>query len=1215
MKICSFVKVALVFAGVVSVTSVLAEDYIWTGLAGNGKWTDAGNWSPSGVPGCYVDAGDVEQGGDSADTATFGADASGADAVTIDLAGHRYVKAVVIASGAPAYTFGTSAAYAQSLGINTNGSLTVNKEVTKDQSFPWVRVNSNGDTSFANNSAVATFRFGPLDSIQRKDGKPVGGYPYARLTLKGSGDFDLDGGCQFDQCSSLFVSTSGKLTIDDRSGTGARYSTFFFQNNNGAVREVELPTVSSRIRGNGGSFPWSETIQFQENTHVYGPGAIAIPIPYNMPVEMPNQPARLRLSGNKTATIDCAIVPHPNYTAVRDLALFASGDNGVFNLNGTNTLAGSLRILGRYTIVGARLLGNKGCTAAETSVPRGDTIVFESEWTGKSSKHAEDGNKIHIDSITPSTEPGGTLKFTGAADSATDRTLMVSNIYASVQAELLPTNTFANAGEGTFTLNSEIVQSPESRGASFRLKAETARLVFAGRFAGDETHFWNLIIDGPETVAVTTEQDYTGFTSLDGGTLELASLDVLPETSGYLLNGGSLKLTEGLGTAQKTISVLKAGGAIVLPANAGTVTLDLTCAAGAGLAFTIPSGTTLKVPNFPAGALDPTRFSVNGMAAKVTADGTVVEAVSRWAAAVDGNWNESAKWTPAAPLETDTVRIDAASETGYTVSVTDESADGMCDVRVANGATLAFGTDYELKGQSLAVGTNGTVAVAAGHAMTVRKDAKGGVDLAPGSTFRVDSNATGVLVNVTAAYVNQHGGTYDIAGRIVFAQKDVGNKFHVRDGGAVVRDGGVLGDAYNGNATVSIAPREAGGTAELTIEAGGKFAMNQGQLLVGDNVRGGRSILNIDGKTVTDKVYESNNVYGLGVGVQDGWGEMNVTGGKLDVGNYGLFVGCLGYATSDAENRTTASCPTGVVNISRGDVRVYGYGWHYAGFPCGLLVGDGLMAPKRADVRASSWFRGELNLTGGSLTTSVGATVVGGGSADGELNVAGGTFTQNGYNVFEPLTCYCPLIVGMEGGVGQMTVSSGSATVKYKTFVGGALKVELQHTSINAACYPVVPKAATGTLAVVGGSFLCDKDGGDVIVGSDGVGTLELGGTGTFGCRDLVLSNQVASVLKFDLPATHRDIGWNAVCTNLVITSGAKLTIDATNFTGQRFPLTKLLTVRGSVTGSFGPGQVEFVCPPEKAGLFRDSEVLTELNGEKGLWLKGTPIGMTIFIR
>ena len=111
MKIRAFEKVAFAFAWAMLGTSVFAADYTWTGLAGNGKWTDAGNWSPSGVPGCYLD-GDVEQGGDSADTATFGADASGADAVTIDLAGHRYVKAVVIASGAPAYTFGTSAEYA-----------------------------------------------------------------------------------------------------------------------------------------------------------------------------------------------------------------------------------------------------------------------------------------------------------------------------------------------------------------------------------------------------------------------------------------------------------------------------------------------------------------------------------------------------------------------------------------------------------------------------------------------------------------------------------------------------------------------------------------------------------------------------------------------------------------------------------------------------------------------------------------------------------------------------------------------------------------------------------------------------------------------------------------------------------------------------------------------------------------------------------------------
>lgn len=1202
------------FAGMLLSAWAFAADYTWTGRAGNGRWTDPGNWSPSGVPGCYVDSDDVVWGADSTDTATFGADSGGTDAVVIDLAGQKYVKSVIIAAGAPSYTFGTSASVEQSLGINTNGSIVVAKEVATDQIFPWVRVNSNGATTFSNLSPMSTFRFGNLDSLRRNGTNPVGGYPYASLTLGGTGDYAMIGSCKFDQCSSLFVDTSGKLTFDDQSGTSARYSTFYTRGINSAVHEIELPTASSRIRGNGGSFPWSDSIQFQENTHVYGLGAIAVPVPFNMPVETPGQPARLWVGSGKTAEVDCAIIPHPNYVAVKDLVLFANGAGGTFLLNGTNTLAGALRIFGAHTVVGARLLGNKGCSAAETSIPRGDQIVFESNWTGKSSKHADD-NKYHVDSITQTAPPGGTLKYTGVADGATDRQLMVSNAYATVNAGLLPTNTFANAGQGAFTLNSEIVQSPESRGASFRLKAENAPLVFSGRFVGDETHFWNLLVDGPETVTVTQTQDYTGFTSLDGGTLVLSSLDVLPNTSGYVMNGGTLRLSQGKGNVDKPISVLRAGGGIVLPENAGMVELNLTCAAGAGLAFTIPVGTSLKASNLPTGPLDSALFSVNGMAAKVTEDGLVVAAVSHWAAAVDGNWNETAKWTPSAPMTSDTVLIDATSDSGYEVRVTDASANGMKDVRVANGAILAFDTDYELKGQSLKVGTNGTVTVSAGRGFAVTKDTRGGVDLAPGAVFRIEPNATGVLVGVTADYIDQHGGTYDIGGRLVFCKKDVGNRFHVRDGGAVVRDGGVLGDAYNGNATLSIAPRTAGGTAELTIEPGGKFALNQGQMLVGDDVRGGRSVLNIDGKSVTTSVYESNNVYGFGVGCKNGLGELNVRGGKLDVGNYGLFVGCLGYATTDADNQATPCCPTGVVNISRGDVRVYGYGWHYAAFPCGLLIGNGLFVPKQSGIRSASRFRGELNLTGGSLLTSVGATVVGGGLADGELNVAGGTFSQNGYNTFNELVSHCPLVIGMEGGTGRMTVSSGSATVTYQTFVGGAYKRDLEHTTIRADYYPVVANAATGTLVVVGGSFSCDGTGGRVIVGADGVGTLEIGGAGKFSCRDLVLSNNVASVLQFDLPATRRDIAWSAVCTNLVITSGAKLTIDASKFTGAQFPLTKLLTVRGAVSGTFASEQLEVVCSPEQAKLFRDAEILTELDGEKGLWLKGRPNGTMVLFR
>lgn len=1196
-------------AAVSLVTVAGATDYVWTGNARNGKWTDAANWSPEGVPGCWIDGSAVVYGGDSVDKATFGADASGADAVTIDLAGQKYVKDVVIAKGAPAYTFGTSAEVAQSLGINTNGTITVDAGVEHDQRFPWIRLNANGTTSFINNSRSAVFRFAQIDSIRRNGDLSVGGSPYGKLWLKGAGDFEAIGGCKFDQCGEFHVSTTGKLTLDDQSTIGPRYSAFFFDAANGAVHEVELPTVTSRIRGNGGTFPWSETIQFQENTHVYGPGAIAIPIPYNIPVEMPNQPARLRLSGNKTATIDCAIVPHPNFTAVRDLALFASGDNGVFNLNGTNTLAGSLRILGEHTVVGARLLGNKGCSVAETSVPLGDTIVFESNWNG--------GTKMvdsvrHIDTITPTSRPGGTLKFTGAADSATDRTLMVSNIYASVNAALLPTNTFANAGAGTFTLNSEIVQSPESRGASFRLKAETARLVFAGRFVGDETHFWNLLVDGPETVAVTRAQDYTGFTSIDGGTLEIASLDTLPNTSGYLLNGGTLRLTTAAGSVSKPISVIKSGSAIVLPENAGTVVLGITCAAGVGVAFTIPEGTVLKVLDFAEGPLNPTLFSVNGYSGRVEEDGTIVADFSRWALAQNGDWNESGKWTPAPPTAFATAVIDVESEGGYTVSVTDGSADGVKDIRVANGATLCFDTDYRLWGQHLEVGSNGTVV--AGRRFAVEEHDEGGLELKEGGAFRIEPNATSVVSGATAAYIDQRGGTYDIAGRLVFADAFLGNTFYLRDGGAVVRDGGVLGDGYNGNASIIVAPNEAGGTAELTIEAGGKFAANQGSFKVG-GTDGGRSVVNIAGGSSSTLVYESKNIYGLAVGYQHGLGELNFTGGRLDVGNNGFFVGSFGISYGDTSSIKGWSCPTGVVNVTGGELTVNGFGWHYSAGVCGLLVGSGLMLPSDSNLRPKCSAVGELNVTGGSLTTAVGPTIVGGGRAEGEMNISGGSFYQNGYNTYESSVCRCPLVVGMEGGSGRMNVTGGSAKVKYLTFVGGAKKKELQHTSISATYYAVVPEAATGVLSVKGGRFTTDAATGDVIVGSDGAGTVEIGGTGVFGCRNLVLSNNVSSVLRFDLPAKRSDIAWQASCTNLVITSGAKLVIDVSEFTGMSCSLAKLLAVDEEIEGEFGADQVEFLYAPDQQHIFWNAQILTEVDGKRGLWLKCEPTGMIMYIQ
>lgn len=1181
--------------------------YTWTGAAGDDKWTTAGNWSPNGVPGWYEDDGEVK--GDGLDTAVFGSDSRGREAVTIDLAGQKVVKSVFVEAGAPSYTFGLDSTYAQGLGINTNGAIRIAAGVTRDQFFSSVNINPHGSaksyTGFTNLSETAVFTFGDLNSILAA-GK--GGYAegYAALHLRGNGAFTMKGACKFDQCGVLGIYSTGKVRWSDGSSTGARYSGIYFYGDNGQPVDMELPEPTSCLRGNGGSFPWSNIFNAYSNARISGAGQINVAIPFNQPVERSNT-SSFYIGSGLTLTVDCAIGNHPSWPAAQDL-IVNGNTGGSLVLNGTNTLKGALRIIGdKKLVVSARLLGNAGCSPEMTSIPSGD-IIFESDWSA-SVVTGSDGKK-HLDSVTPKTVPLATLRYTGS-EGATDRRIVVSNIYAAVNASRIPTNAFVNAGTGTFTLNGSVEQSPESKGASFRLGAETADLVFAGDFVEAEDRTWNLLVSGPKTVHLTKAQPISGFVSIEGGMLEMASFDSLASVSGYRLLGGGLSLTDQTGMARKPISAVSGLNTLELPASATPITLDVECASGAGIAFVAPAGTVIKVPNFPEGNLDNARFSLNGDLVKVTADGTLLSRRAEWRTAQDGDWSESAKWTPAAPLVTDTVRIEA-SGSSYTVTSGEVPLSEMQDIRLGNAAegqtaTLKITQDAGLTNTAVQIGAGGVLEVGTGNVLVVTNASNGAtIDLLSNGVFRVETGATGVVANATSSRIRQQGGSYDVTGTLVGAWT-----FNVRDGGMVVHDGGLVTNISTG-ANWNFIPSSSDAEVHVSVEAGGHIAFPQGNIFMPRSPSGGRAVLDIEGSSATDRFNVSKSeIYGCAVGLQNGYGELNVRGGKVLFANYGLFVGCETISGGSADFNTKASCPTGVVNLTGGELSVYAYGWHYSAVISGCVIGNGLALPSSAAVRPLCRYDGTMNISGGTFKVPVGALVIGGGQAVGRLLQTGGTVQCDASNEWDGTKAVFPVVIGMEGGEGLYEISSGSFSSLKKMFVGGALKADLEYMNgPNSTYYPVVPKTAKGVFRMTGGTATIK---GGLRVGADGEGRIELGGSANLTVDALVLSNSVSSTLAFTLPA-GRTPGWTAKVGRLVFTDGAHVVVDGSAFAEKHLPVVKLLEA-DEIEGELDVKNVTILSTEANADAFRDAEILTSFGTAKGLWIKGRPVGTIVLFR
>lgn len=1146
-----------------------ADVYHWTGAALDGMWDNAANWQENEVPGMWTNRTEHTFGGKLGDTVIFGAQAEGAP-TTIDLQGQYAIDRLIVTNGAPAYVFGTSDDATQRLGFQTNSSLVVAAGVTADQTFRRPAVwniqsgNKGANLSFRNNSLHAKLIYGKIDKTTNKAGSP-----YASVYLYGAGTIEITDNPQFDQVAYLYFDNTGLVRLWNTAYGGSRYSYLSFRSISGGTHEIEVP-AGAFIGAMGGSWAWTDSFQFQENTHIYGDGFLNVVTPYNVPVEDPNAPPRLHVWTGKKAVIDVG-VGTKNGTC--DTVTLADETAEIY-FNGTNSLSGRLRLMGTGSTM-ARLIGNKNCTAAETSIGRGDAVVYEPSWSGSSA--VIDG-KRHISSITTNGAPKAKFYYSGTGET-TDKDLVVSNTYTTAGSV-----TLGNRGTGTLTWNGDALQIDGSPGTTFTLDARTAPIVFGGLFEAGRN--WALAVAGGETVSFSQAQPaISGSVTLSGGVLEMPTLARLPNVTGFIFAGGGLRITESCTAAVN--ATFQSGASSIELADGVELTLSsLALPSGASLNVVMPDGGTASVTVTGAtpGPL-PTTVTWNGLRAKIDDQGRIQPSRSAWLSAQDGTWNTSANWSNGVPGETDSALVNAAG-TSYTVTIDEAPAHAISNLRIANAgagvATVAATTDLDM----------GAAAV----------------DLQPGGALAAGDGGT---LNITNAAISFNGGSINGSGSGIV---------NVKDGFAF----GSGTNTFTGTSRLMVGlPTKssqrlyqnptAEGPSVVTLSEQATYCLYQGYWVLCNNVPGGRAILNFDGTDGVSFLGGAATFYGMAVGCRQGYGEMNLKHGTLNPGNLGIFV-AADSPDSAGSNASTPHCVTGVVNQTGGSMSLSSWGWHYMGMVCGLVVGDGTRINKsNADVLAKSQCVGHYNLSGGKLEILRGACVVGGGVGTGTFNHSGGTYYHNATDTYQGTPGAFPLVIGLGlRGKGTWTMTGGTTDIRNHVYVGGAEREDLKHNPAPSANAFPDGDGCTGILDVSNGTFVTTKD---LYVGAKGTGTLVLRPTGTIQAENVVLSNGVASVLRPVVEGTAT--GLLKATGDLVITDCARIEIDATGMSANA-PLFTRLATAANVVGEFAAGQVSFTYDESDAAMramFAAAEIVYELDGAKGLWLKTTPRGTMVIFR
>lgn len=768
----------------------------------------------------------------------------------------------------------------------------------------------------------------------------------------------------------------------------------------------------------------------------------------------------------------------------------------------------------------------------------------------------------------------GRVEWIGESDT-TDRTIGITA--ASVIA------TLGNRGTGTVTYAGTITQSVST--ATFQMDAQTGPMIFAGTAATKAGQSLTFRAGGPGKVTVKGEK--------------------AAAFSKFEVNGGTLEFTrpaEGDWIVATQIVTMAANTQVIVPEG---VTLEISTTVningdGCKINFVLPKSSKILRTTRPSVEID-SWCTINGATCYTDENGYMHTRLSTWENAVDGEWRDETKWYEMPPTEKDTARLDASRQ-DYTVTVKDGFPLSPKYLQIGAGAG-ADNTATLLVNESTGL-TNCYLRIREGGELKVAGE--GTEFLFYGAAYFTDLMEGGKLTLTDGAVIRSGENLRFGAGETTISA------------GAGVRANERVDGADTKGRVFHVYPLHADETARLSVTDTGHLHIST--FYIG-YYPGTTSIVDFNLESASRNITGDSGVAvsPFTVGLYGGLSVFNLKNGYISTGNWGFRVGAI---TKTATPETGVFAPTGVVNMTGGKISYSG--WNnaaYAGY-CGLIVGDGQLVKEAGN---GSWANGTFNFAGGTLVSNHGYLMVGVGQGEGTFVQTGGAITHNtqtGWNSTNYQTpegstrFYQDIFIGLAGGIGRYYLTNGTVTADAAVYVGGATTNDLCRSTISflpAAYHDGARQDAQGLLSLQGGTF---KTTGNVYVGAYGHGRLALGVGGNLQAQNLVLSNKVESILAADLG----DAGCGTITLGgkLVIAEGAKLVIDASELT-ELTSAAKPIVSAADVVGAFDSENIEILVPENAENRVKrrlaSGSVLTEWNGQKGLFFRPEPKGVKVILR
>ena len=1183
-----------------------AQTCTWTG-AENGFWTNANNWAEISVPGRIRTPDGIV--GDKGDKAVFNGSETGLKNVTIDLDGVDSVGEISVSGGenAPTYVFGTKSS--QVIPIEYAGKLQIDGAKTPapvlvagfscgrgyDKAHDWYGSTSSRIVNNSENLMIINdYGFTTVDSESLARCGTA-------LRLEGSGTFRIDGDFKTSWLSAItFFVNCKKVQVNHD------ISFVMLRADSGSRTEVEILDGKTLTFLGGVN---SDGFRVYSPFVISGEGTLSLHKGHDLQIYNANLTISSKIANNST-----------DPDALQGLRLRWSGDvfRGGVTVTGENGSTGS--VLAAYYQSGFKV--NKiGRRNEKGNLGIGNKIVL--------------ANECAIELL------GG--------DDVSDRTILIQ---ANTIGSLPPAGVVRHNGTGTLRWEGAVAQ--EVQNATLILDgAATDEAVWASEIAanGVANAVLNLEKRGTGIWCLTAVNSYAGTTAVKDGVLRLCEGGSISASSALVLSGGTFELpdaSEASSQGLPAVSVADGVAArIVLGKNRCVTIPSLPTVSGGGTLDirTYDPTVTLTVTGQSAGAA-PAWLTVNGAAATFDANGVLHGPETVWSKASDGDWSEDGNWSNGAPdadkaayvLESATPRVVTVSTVGATAKTLSLRGVGT-ELRVGAGKSYvvadgssavppAVGDDIAIATKTFSVSDGATLAVdggtlslanLAGLASVSSSNAlepsrivltngasffygaqglRGRFDIGGGGRLEVtDSTVTVDPSSVSSeATLIANGGEIDVRGTSRYQVTRNGDLRVFGSGSTTFDDDSVfVAGTVQQAAVVRIAPGRTGETAEVTFSGRSSISNNIARYVVG-GVKGGFAVLNLDSSAYHNRYNAQGTTdlsYYMGVGADYGFGELNVSAGRIDIGSVGFAVGCSRSDVADHES-------VGVVNMTGGQITILGsaslsHGWAQ-GRPYGATIGEGTAAAN--DLERP--FTGKMNVSGGTFFVRQGHFLVGLGNARGEFVQTGGTtYLQVGEenakgsysSVYggakDVIRCATnnASAVGLAGGIGRLVVSNGTFQSIVPMYVGGARAEDVFFTERYADApghyatfeddvydYPKDRHGADGKLTFCGGTMQLSKS---LVLGADGRGELErCGSAGSLTCGGLVLSNNTESVVTF--VADENGVGAVNVTGKLSIADGARLVVNVSGTSKKRL----LLFDCGEIEGAFDPANVTFVGAP-----------------------------------